>query len=100
MKAGRIFHGFLLVFSNAFVGLAGGSLVGAQIIPEGAGLAGPAEALVYGLIGLVLSIAFSVVALLKMSDRRLRFTLFCSMAIALVIVAILFGIRSVRTRNS
>jgi hypothetical protein len=63
----------LLALALGFLGLATGTtLAGAWLVPEGSGLAGPAVALAYGLLGAVAALTAGVIAGIKASLRTLR----------------------------
>jgi len=63
----------LLALALAFLGLAAGTvLAGAWLVPEGSGLAGPAIALAYGLLGAVAALAGGVILGIRASIRTLR----------------------------
>lgn len=75
----------LLLGSLAWVGLVAGAAAGAAwLVPEGSGLAGPAEALGYGVLGLLAGLALGALLGWRAGDGLLRAATAIAVALALL----------------
>lgn len=83
----------VLVLCVALLGLAAGTFLGGQImVPPGAGLAGPAEALMWGVLSAFVFGAIAVPLSFRMSTRNLK----RSTLIAFTVVVLTMGALSLR----
>lgn len=92
----------LLVGSLAWVGLVAGAAAGATwLVPEGSGLAGPAEALGYGVLGLLAGLALGAVLGWMAGDGLLRAATAIAVVLALLAAGLIawrvFAIQAERT---
>ena len=77
--------GFILVLG--FLGLFVGTFVGSFFVPSGSGLAGPAIALGYGVMGLALAVVSGFFVTRKLNVAQLRSALIWSGSVAMVVGA-------------
>lgn len=90
MLSSRAVLTVLLAVTLAFVGLTAGMAVGAVwFVPEGSGLAGPAIALAYGLLGGVAALIAGILLGLRLAIPRLRIVTAIGMFAAIGIFALL-----------
>ena len=68
----KIIPGTLFVVLFCFLGLFAGTALGTLFVPEGSGLAGPAIALGYGVVGLIIALVFGVGLARKLAYQQLR----------------------------
>lgn len=61
---------FCLLFS--FLSFVIGGVIGAQIVPKGSGLAGPAEVVMYAFLGLLIGLIVSIYLVRNLSSRNVR----------------------------
>ncbi len=89
-KERRVVWSVLLLVAAAFLGLAAGTAIGARFfVPEGSGLAGPAIALGYGLVGVALSLVSAGLLIWKGSNSALRWTALGAMTVTVLLVGLL-----------
>ncbi len=96
----RVLWGVLLAASLAIVGLAAGTALGARFfVPEGSGLAGPAIALDYGLIGVLFALIAAGFLAWKAPPAILRRATIAALLLAAVTIG-LVALRAVRQSTS
>ena len=73
MKQSKVVPGFFFVLFVSFLGLFAGTFIGSVFfVPPGSGLAGPAIALGYGFVGLVVALVGGVVLARRLALAMLR----------------------------
>lgn len=89
-KERRVIWGVLLLVAAAFLGLAAGTAIGARFfVPAGSGLAGPAIALGYGLVGVAITSVLAGLLIWRGSLWLLRLTTLGAMTVAILLVGFL-----------
>ena len=90
MKQSKVVPGFFFVLFVSFLGFAAGTFIGATFfVPPGSGLAGPAIALGYGVVGLVIALVGGVILARKLAPAQLRMALLIAGVLALLVFALL-----------
>lgn len=90
MATSKILPGFFFVLFVSFLGLVVGTFIGGVFfVPPGSGLAGPAIALGYGLVGLVVALVGGVVLARRLAPASLRKALLIAGMLVLLAVAFL-----------
>ncbi len=90
MATSKAIPGFFFVLFVSFLGLCAGTFIGATFfVPEGSGLAGPAIALGYGVVGLVIALIGSLILARKLPREKLRVALLIAGVLTLLVVALL-----------
>ena len=76
MAVSKAIPGFFFVLFVSILGLFAGTFIGATFfVPVGSGLAGPAIALGYGVVGLVIALIGGVMLARKLAREKLRVAL-------------------------
>ncbi len=83
----RALWGVTVVLTLMWIGLVGGSAVGAQLVPAGSGLAGPAIALGYGAGASLVAGFIGFLLARRLSPIALRIAAVLTIAVSLVLVA-------------
>jgi len=65
---------FLLIVSLGAIGFVVGTIIGVPLVPVDSGLAGPAIAMTYGLLGTVFSVLIAILLCWWLSRPRLKVT--------------------------
>ena len=100
MKQSKVLPGFFFVLFVSFLSLFAGTFIGATFfVPQGSGLAGPAIALGYGVVGLVIGLVGSVILVRKLDRPQLRVALLIA-GVATLLVGALLTYRFVSNRSS
>lgn len=89
----------VLTLAAAWIGGVAGLCVGAAMVPDGSGLAGPAIAFAYGLFGLGIGALAGVAAAWTLSEERLRPVFTVTMTVALLILTVLSVVVIFQLRN-
>lgn len=71
----------------AFLGFAGGGMIGAQFVPAGAGLAGGATVFLWAVGGVIVAVAAGAFAVGRLPARTQRILFFTALALAIVMIA-------------
>ncbi len=95
----RTLWSLLLVLCSLWLGLVAGTAIGGLFVPEGSGLAGPAIALGYGVMGALAGLALAIVFALKLPVRPLRLSALIALLLSALAV-LLMGYRVVRQQRS
>lgn len=77
--------GFVLVLG--FLGLFAGTMVGSFFVPPGSGLAGPAIALGYGVMGMALALVSGILVTRRLNVTQLRAALIWTAVVAMLVGA-------------
>ncbi|MFQ5633484.1 MAG: hypothetical protein ACE5I1_32355, partial [bacterium] len=72
-KKSKTIPGIVFAILLAFLGLIIGTTIGSFFAPDGSGLAGPAIALGYGSIGLLIAIFAGILLVRKLNIAQLRY---------------------------
>jgi hypothetical protein len=78
--------GVLFILCMLWIGLAAGTAIGARFVPPGSGLAGPAIALGYGVLGAVMTGLLAGLLTARLPARRLRAAAAASALLAVLIL--------------
>jgi len=84
MNRSKVLIGWFLIILMAFIGFVIETAIGSFFVPEGSGMAGPATALGYGFVGLLIALVAGSFMMKKLPFEILRVALYITAFAALL----------------